>query len=262
MKTYENTTALVTGASSGIGLQLSLDLAKRGARPVLVARREERLNELAARIKKESDIEVVVIPCDLTAPDAAEKLFEQTTGKGLQIDILVNNAGFGFQGKFTAKPSSFYRDMTTLNMTVLTELTSLYLPGMQERGSGGIMNIASMAGIGPVPYFAVYAATKSYVNSFSCALWHELKGSGVHVTSICPGPVETEFFKVAEARSEDAPIRKIQKPEEVSEVALNALLKNKMLVPTSLPLKLLKNFSACIPTKASLSVAAAMMPKK
>lgn len=259
---FRDTTALITGASSGIGREIALQLASMGSKPVLVARRKERLEQLSDEIRTKFKIEAAIIPTDLSAPHAAASLFSSTQQAGIQPDILINNAGFGFQGAFLKGDARTYHEMTMLNMTALTELTYFYLPAMVEQKKGGILNIASMAGFAPIPYFAVYAATKSYVNSFGCALWHEMKGTGVHVSTLCPGPVKTEFFEVSGAKPDDLPVRNIQSAREVTTTGLQALAKNDMLVPTSSTLKIMSKISSLVPLKANMSTAASFMKNK
>lgn len=259
MAFYDNKIALVTGASSGIGRRMSLDLAARDCKPVLVARRKDRLNDLASEIKKTTGTDAIVIEKDLNEAGAAAWLFSRMKDEGINIDILINNAGFGFKGGFLKGDAATYRSMTDLNVSVLTELSYFFLPDMLSRKQGGILNVASMAAMAPVPYFAVYAATKSYVSSFGCALWHEMKGTGVHVSTLCPGPVRTEFFKVAGAKEGDAPERTVQTTEEVSQIGLDALAANKMLIPTSTSLRILSKVSSIIPLKTNMKVAASFM---
>ncbi|MCH8557062.1 MAG: SDR family oxidoreductase [Balneolia bacterium] len=259
MAFFDKKTALVTGASSGIGRRMSLDLAARGCKPILVARRKDRLTELASEIKETTEIDAVVIEKDLNEPGAAAWLFSRLKEDGIDTDILINNAGFGFKGRFLKGDAATYRSMTDLNVSVLTELSYFFLPDMLSRKQGGILNVASMAAMAPVPYFAVYAATKSYVSSFGCALWHEMKGTGVHISTLCPGPVRTEFFKVAGAKEGDAPERTVQTAEEVSKIGLDALATNKMLVPTSNSLRILSKVSSVIPLKTNMKVAASFM---
>ncbi|MFW6348726.1 MAG: SDR family NAD(P)-dependent oxidoreductase, partial [Cyclonatronaceae bacterium] len=226
MHSFEGKTALVTGASSGIGIEFALQLAAQGATPILVARREARMKQLARAIHEQCGITAPVIALDLTRPGAISELQQAVENLGLRVDILINNAGFGFQGTFEKASEHTYETMCTLNVTALTVLTRAFLPGMKQ--GGGILNVASMAGIAPIPYFSVYAATKAYVCSFGSALWYEMKEAGgqVHVSTLCPGPVETEFFDVAGASPADVPAREVQKADDVARIGLKALLNN------------------------------------
>jgi len=187
----ERKTALVTGASSGIGRALAELLAKDQYDLVLVARREDRLQALQKDWRERHSIAVQVLAMDLAAHTSPQKLFDQLDGK--HIDVLINNAGFASYGPFAESNIANEVEMIQVNVTTLTHLTRLFLPQMIERGEGRIMNIASTAAFVPGPLMAVYYATKAYVLSFSEALAEELRGSGVTVTAYCPGPVATEF---------------------------------------------------------------------
>ncbi len=190
-------TALVTGASAGIGEELARLHASKGGDLVLVARREDRLLELAAALEAEHGVRVDVIAADLTKRAAARKLYDRIGELGIKVDVLINNAGFGAHGRFDESDLATQQRMMQLNMVVLTELTHLLLQDMVARGSGRVLNVGSVAGFLPGPLQAVYFASKAYVNSFSQALATELAGTGVTVTVLCPGPVETEFQSVS-----------------------------------------------------------------
>lgn len=186
-------TALITGASSGIGRELADVIAADGYDLVVTARREKRLESLAGELRSAYGVEVTVLPGDLSEPDAASTLFEAVTEAGIDVHTLVNNAGVPTYGRFTETDLDRERDMMQVNMVTLTELTKLFGREMAERGEGAILNTASLAAFYPIPKKAVYAATKSYVLSFSRALAHELEDDGVTVTALCPGAVETEY---------------------------------------------------------------------
>jgi hypothetical protein len=190
-------TALITGASSGIGLELALIHAANGDDLVLVARNKQRLDELKADLERKYNIAVLTIGKDLSLPNAPSEVYSETKAAGIQVDYLINNAGFGNHGLFAVTDWNFEQSMMNLNMTALTEFTKLYLPDMIERGNGRIMNVASSAGFMPCPGMAVYFATKAYVLSFSEALSNEVKSKGVTVTALCPGPTNTGFEKAA-----------------------------------------------------------------
>jgi len=189
--------ALVTGASSGIGLELARLCAADGYDVVLVARRQEQLDTLAKDLTARQGVRCDTIAADLGAPGAAVNLVRQLEQRPLAVDVLVNNAGFGVLGRFAQSDVERARSMIQLNVTALTELTRLLLPGMLARGHGRILNVASTAAFAPGPFMAVYYATKAYVVSFSEALGEELRGSGVTSTVLCPGPTRTEFQEVA-----------------------------------------------------------------
>lgn len=189
--------ALVTGASSGIGVEFARLLAEQGHDLVITARREDRLNELAEEIREAHGVEVEVVPADLGDPDAPLSLFEKTEGEGKPIDVLINNAGFGTQGTFTEIPWERTQLQMQLNLRALTELTWRYLNVMQDRKSGYILNVASIGAFLPIPSYATYGAGKAYVRNFTEAVAAEAQGSGVKVTVLCPGPTTTEFTEVA-----------------------------------------------------------------
>ena len=183
---------LITGASAGLGAEFARQCRQRGDELVLVARRKDRLEALAEELGS-----CHVVAADLARPEAAAKLLADVSGLGLRIDTLINNAGFGAAGTFVEAPPERLLEMIDLNTRSLTELCRLALPAMLERRRGYILNVASTAAFQPGPYSAVYYATKAYVLSLSEALHEESKGSGVHVTALCPGPTATEFFEVA-----------------------------------------------------------------
>ncbi len=189
-------TALVTGASSGIGEQFARQLAGRGHDLVLVARRADRLERLAAELPTEAH----VVACDL-ATDAAS-LAGRVQELGADVDLLVNNAGFGTSGAFLEHDPERDAEQVRLNCEAVVTLSHAFLPGMVDRHRGGVINVASSAGFQPIPYESVYAATKAFVISFTDALHTELRGSGVRAMSVNPGPVPTEWQQVAGYREE------------------------------------------------------------
>jgi short-subunit dehydrogenase len=188
--------ALVTGASSGIGKELARVLAPDHDL-ILSARRVEELNALAAELRAAHAATCHVSPADLADPRGPRQLFDATAAAGLAVDVLVNNAGFGDHGPFADAELGKLLRMIQVNVTALTELTGLFLPGMRARGRGKLLNVGSVAGFQPGPLMAVYYATKAYVNSLSEALDDELAGTGVTVTCLCPGPTRSEFRAVA-----------------------------------------------------------------
>jgi uncharacterized protein len=184
-------TALVTGASSGIGEQFARQLADRGYELVLVARRTDRLERIAEEVSTEAH----VIGCDLGSEAMA--LPERVEALGVEVDLLVNNAGFGLRGHFKESDAARYAEMVRVNCEAVVVLTRAFLPAMVERGTGGIITVASTAGMQPLPYESVYAATKAFALNFSDALHAELRGTGVSVLAVNPGPVPTEWQQVA-----------------------------------------------------------------
>ncbi|MGB5711490.1 MAG: SDR family oxidoreductase [Waterburya sp.] len=191
-------TALITGASSGIGETFARELASRKTDLVLVARSQDKLEKLATELSSKYQVQTEVVVQDLTESAAGQAVFDAVQAKGLFIDLLINNAGFGDYGTFSDRPLSKQMAMVQLNITAVVELTGLFLPLMQQRGSGAIINISSIAGFQPIPYMSVYAATKAFVLSFSEALWAENKDLGVKILAVCPGPTESQFFNRAD----------------------------------------------------------------
>jgi len=186
-------TVLITGASSGLGMELAKLFAADGADLVLVARREDRLNELAEKLRSDHGIQVYVLPKDLSKKSAPEEIFSQLEKENIQIDVVVNNAGFGNKGHIADLDIDLQLDMIQVNLVALTHLTRLFIPGIIERGYGGILNVGSLAGFQPGPNLAVYFATKAYVLSFTEALAEEISNPNIKITCLAPGPVKTEF---------------------------------------------------------------------
>lgn len=221
-------TALVTGASGGLGQAFAARLAELGADLVLSARRADRLERLATDLSARTGVRAVALPVDLAEEGAARTLFDRTEGHGTRIDLLINNAGFGDFAAFTELSFERVRGMLQVDVVALTELTWLFGRAMAERGLGAILNVGSFAGFLPVPYCATYAAGKAYVNHFSAALSHELGPQGVRVLSLCPGAVDTDFWQSA---GEDRPIWVLRatmaRPEAVARKGLRALLRGR-----------------------------------
>jgi uncharacterized protein len=190
-------TALVTGASSGIGAALATELAFRGHAVTLVARREERLQALATELTAEHPADAEVIACDLAEPGERSGLVAELERRGRSIEVLVNNAGFGSRGDFVTSDTERMLRMVRVNIEAMVDLTGRLLPAMVSRGRGAVINVASTAAFQPLPGSAVYAASKAFVLSFSESLRTEVRGRGVTVTALCPGLVRTEFAEVA-----------------------------------------------------------------
>ncbi len=197
-------TALITGASSGLGEEFANQLAERVSRLVLVARRKERLEEVAVNLRAKYEVEVLVITADLSQTDERSRIAQELSAKGWQVDVVVNNAGLGDYGEFQDSDWSRNEAMLRVNVEALTHLSHLFLPPMIAQSGGAFINVSSLASTLPIPDFAVYAATKAYVSSFSEALRIELRDFGIEVLAVCPGPVKTEFGSVA-ARAGDGP---------------------------------------------------------
>ncbi len=186
-------TALVTGASGGIGVDLAECFARDGYDLIVTARSQAALEQVAARLAREHSVTATPIACDLAEVGGARKLAQAVKASGLSVDVLVNNAGFGHAGPFTSSDLQTQVGMIDLNVRALVELTHLYWDAMRERRRGGVLNVASTAAFQPGPFMAVYYASKAFVLSFSEALWEEARGTGVKVSCLCPGPTMSGF---------------------------------------------------------------------
>lgn len=240
---------VITGASSGIGEALAHLFAREQQALVLVARRKDKLEGLAKALNSKYGVKVHVIALDLQQIGAAAQLMNEVSNLKLTVDTLVNNAGFGVSAPFAKSDASQTSGMMQLNMVALTELTHMVLPMMLERGHGRIMNIASVVAFQPCPYFAVYAATKAYVLSFTEALAEEMRGRGILVTAVCPGSTATEFHDVAHTKG--SLLTQIQDTAEtVAEEGYKALNNGKSVVVTGLMNKPLPLVNRLVPRKA------------
>ncbi|MBS3750112.1 MAG: SDR family oxidoreductase [Anaerolineales bacterium] len=221
--------ALVTGASSGLGVDFARRLAERGCNLILVARREERLAEVREEIESEYGVEARVMAMDLARDEAPRELLDEVDKEGLPVDVLINNAGFGMHGPFEEGDWERYRTMIKLNVQTLVGLTRLVLDGMRERGFGYIMLVASNGAFQPTPEYALYGATKSLVRSFGEALSYELRNSPVSCTVVSPGPTRTEFHDVAgQDRQGNLYIRlAMMESEHVAEIGVRSMLREK-----------------------------------
>ena len=224
-------TALITGASAGIGLELAKLFAADGHDLVLVARRADAMEKLAHSLRARHGSAVRIWPTDLADPQAPRQLQERAVAEGIAVDILVNNAGFGAVGHFHELPPQRQLGIIDVNMRALTELTYHFLPAMRARRRGRILNLGSIVGFLPGPYMAVYYASKAYVVSFSEALAEELLGSGVTVTCLCPGYTATEFQKAAGIRKTGMLARLRPMPAEaVARIGYRGLMAGRRLV--------------------------------
>jgi uncharacterized protein len=227
-----SSTALVTGASSGIGTAIATELASRGHAVALVARREERLKTLAEQLNSDHGVDIEVIAADLGDPEERDRLESELRERRRSVEVLVNNAGFGHQADFAVSPRERMVEMVQLNCEAVVDLTSRFLTPMVERGRGGVINIASTAAFQPMPGSAIYGATKAFVLSFSEALRTELRGSGISVTAVCPGPVRTEFMEEAGIGGvEDrTPSIAWMSPEDIAKHAVDGASRDKRVV--------------------------------
>ncbi len=232
MSALAGKTALVTGASSGLGVDFAHELARHGARLVLVARREDLLKQVQAQIQQTHGVEVTLVAMDLGAADAPKKLYDQLKAMNITVDVLVNNAGFGIYGLELDTPWEKTEAMLMLNMLTLTYLTKLFARDMVKRGDGYLLQVASIGAYQPAPLYAAYSATKSYVRSFSQALNYELKGTGVSCTVLSPGATATEFLKVSGQKLLWAHKATMMSAAEVAHSGIRAMLNRRYsLVP-------------------------------
>lgn len=232
-------TALVTGASSGIGREFARQLAARAVDLVVVARRAHRLEELAGELRKTHGVDVEVLPADLAEPVGLEEVEDRLADTARPVDLLVNNAGFGTYGAFHELDPEREDAEVRLNVGAVVRLTHAAVPGMLERGGGAVCNVSSMAGFQPLPYNATYAATKAFVTSFSQSLHEELRGRGVRVLALCPGYVRTEFHDVADVDHGKVPAAAWLQAPDVVTTALEALARGDALSVPGLGYKLL-----------------------
>jgi uncharacterized protein len=251
--------ALVTGASSGIGSELARELAKDGHELVLTARREAPMQALAAELR-DYGAAADLIAADLSRPGAAAELVGAIEARGLSIDVLINNAGLGSIGRFDRADPVRIGEMLHVNIVALTELTRLVLPGMVARRRGRIMLVASTAGFLPGPGMAVYFATKAYVLSLGEAIAQELRGTGVSMTTLCPGATATNFFAVA--GSEHGVVRAMMSAAEVARIGYRGLKAGRRVVIAGLHNNVLAMGSRYAPHAVSLPVVAALMPRR
>ena len=226
----EKKTALITGASSGIGHEFSKLFAEDGYNLVLVARNKQRLKQLADELERKFGISVLTISKDLSVVTAPEEIFNELQQESIYIDILVNNAGFNVYGSFSGTDLMEELQMIQVNLVSLTHLTKLFLPGMLRKGHGKILNVGSTGSFGPGPFNAVYCATKAFVLSFSEAIAEELQGTGIAVTALCPGATKTEFFKRANMVDINLLKRGVMDAKTVAEIGYNSLMEGERLV--------------------------------
>jgi uncharacterized protein len=223
-------TALVTGASSGIGRDLAHQFAAGGYDLVVVARRAAALDELIAEVTRTHGVGASAIAADLATPSAPAEIQAQLDRAGTRIDVVVNNAGFGLGGPVAALPLDRQLEMIQVNVTALTALTRLFLPGMVERNQGGILNVGSTAGFQPGPLMAVYYATKAYVVSFTEALAEEVTGSDLRVSCLCPGPTVTEFAETAKMTNSNLFRRETMTAADVARIGYEGWKKGRVVV--------------------------------
>lgn len=249
-------TTLITGASGGIGKVFAQELAANKNDLIIVARSEQKLNQLASQLQEQHKIKVEVIVKDLTEASATQEVFDAIQSKGIVVDTLINNAGFGDYGEFADTDGERQIKMVQLNIIALMDLTHKFLPQMRQRRAGNIINISSIAAFQPIPYISVYAATKAFVLSFSEALWAENRQYGVRVLVACPGPTETNFFNEANfPTSLAAKNNKLSTPEEVVRDTLKALAEDKSTVVSGNTLsKIIVNMPRFLPRETLVNI--------
>jgi uncharacterized protein len=251
---------LITGASAGIGAEFARLLAAEGGTLVITARREERLEALAEELRRAHGVRVETIVADLALRETADLLAKKTRALGLEVTTLINNAGFGLTGAFADQPADRVIEMLELNVVALTRLTRIFLPEMRARQAGGIINVASIAAFLPGPYMSVYYASKAYVLSFSEAIAHELRGSGVVVTALCPGATKTEFQEVAGMTDTPLLRRLSMSSREVARLGLAGHRAGKTVVITGIGNKLAP-FAARLAPRGVMARLAASLQK-
>ncbi|WP_373817881.1 SDR family NAD(P)-dependent oxidoreductase [Glaesserella sp.] len=234
-------TALITGASNGIGLELAKIHAQKGGNLVLVARSEDKLAQLAYELESQYGIKAWVIAQDLAQPNAAQTIFETTEAQGITVDILINNAGIGEYGLFIDQNLQEKHHLIQINMTSLTDLTYFYLKGMVARKQGKILNVSSTAGFVPIPTQAIYSSSKAYVTTFSQAIAEEVRETGVTVTALCPGAVATGFVEAGNLQGSGA-WKNAQSAKSVAEYGYQAMMRGDLVAFNESKLKFMFNW--------------------
>ncbi len=241
-----NKTALITGATSGIGFEIALLFAKDNVNLLLIARNEQKLIEIKQEFEQNYKIKVDFLSLDLSIQESLKEINDYVNDNDLQVDFLVNNAGFGDFGNFLDRDMEKYREMITLNINTLTELTQIFAKQMAVRNSGRILNVASIASLQPVPDMAVYGATKAFVLSFSEALNYELRKTNVSVTTLLPGPTATNFFNRADGANSRMTNMNMS-AARVAKIGYKAMHKGKRKVIAGFRNKLMGFFSKMLP---------------
>src|SRR5437763_1793980 len=266
-KPTRNSTELITGASAGIGAEVAGELARRGHGVVLVARRKQRLNELARELSAEYGIRAETIASDLSKPASRARIPGRITELGLDVDILVNNAGFATGGAFAKSDPGRELEQVQVLVETVVALTSAFLPQMVERRRGAILNVASTAAMQPLPYAAGYSAAKAYVLTFSEAIHQEVAGRGVRVTALCPGPVETDFWdqagwQVAGGQSFEKAFPAKVSVRDVARAGVSGLDSGRRVVVPGLPMRAAMLATRYVPNAVKLPVVERVMRRR
>lgn len=256
---FTHATALVTGASSGIGTQYAEYLASQQINLILVARSQDKLDAIAHHLRQTYAVQVTVIVLDLSVSGAALQLYNAIDEQHLSVDILINNAGFGKWAEFLDQPLSVYDDMIMLNMNTLTQLSYLFLPHMLKQHKGIVINIASTGAFQPLPYIAVYGATKAFVLSLTEAIGKEYEDQGVQCIAVCPGNTETQFASVAQANTKGMPV---SSTKEVVLSTFKALDRQKMSIIVGMNNYLTALLPRFLSRKMILNIVSNMMKKR
>lgn len=259
MMNVKGKTALVTGASSGIGEHFARQLAEGGANLVLTARRTDRLEALASELRERHGVAVSVVGADLSERAAPERLFEATEGAGQPIEILINNAGFGTHDRFVDIPLEVTLPQIQLNITSLTEMTWRFARAMRARKTGYILNVASIGAYLPTPFYAAYAAGKAYVRNFTEAVAFELQGDGVRVCCLCPGATETEFMEVAGHALASWQKKFLMSAERCARIGLRALFGGRRNIVSGWLNAIMMFATRLVPRSAATWIAANLM---
>jgi uncharacterized protein len=251
--------ALVTGASSGLGVEFARLLAARGIDLVISARRRDRLESLADEIRKAHGIEVVVLPADLSIPDGPRQLFDAVQAAGLRIDILINNAGFGYFGPFVEQSTSEINEMIAVNVSALTTLTRLFCETMTQQGGGHILQVSSFAALQPIPRYSIYSAAKQYVITLTQSLRYELRKANVNISVVAPGFMPTEFHDVAEHKK-SALMKLLTVPSNyVARKAINGMFKRRLLITPGIIYQINRGLLRLTPRRLATAISAAVV---
>ncbi|NMH68404.1 SDR family oxidoreductase [Bacillus sp. RO3] len=251
-------TALITGASTGIGKQFAYSYAEQGYHVILVSRSVDKLHQLARDIEDKHGVKTYVIPKDLSREWAAKEVYDEVHEKGLSIDTLVNNAGAGTTGELLENTAERNHQQVMLNVNAVVNMTHLFLEDMVQTGRGEIINVASMASFQPIPYMSIYAATKAFVLSFTEGLHEEYKQKGIHIMAVCPGNTETEFFNEA---PDSIKVGKMRTSKQVVETTFKALSKKRSHVIDGKLNAITALLPRFLPRKAVVGVSASLMKK-